>query len=87
MIGINELTNQIAENTGVAKKDIKTVLDAFWKTVTVNVELGEEVRFIGYGKFYKKHTNARTGRNPQTGAAIEIAETNKLGFKSQLKFD
>jgi len=87
MIGINELTSQIAENTGVSKKDTKAVLDAFWKTVAENVEAGEEVRFIGYGKFFKKHTNARTGRNPQTGEAIEIAETNKLGFKSQLKFD
>lgn len=86
MVSKTELVEKIAENTGVAKSTVKTVLTGFWEAVTTEVEKGEEVRLIGTGKFYKKHSNARIGHNPSTGEAIEIAASDRLAFKSSIKF-
>ena len=41
---------------------------------------GEEVNLLGFGKFKVKENPARQGRNPATGATIEIAASRKLGF-------
>jgi DNA-binding protein HU-alpha len=39
------------------------------------------VSLVGFGTFDKRHRTARSGKNPQTGAAIEIAASNTVGFK------
>ena len=41
---------------------------------------GDEVSIPGFGKFKVKHSPAREGRNPSTGAAMKIAASRKLGF-------
>lgn len=86
MVSKTELVEKIVENTGVTKATVKKVLAGFWETVTTEVEKGEEVRLIGIGKFYKKHSNARTGHNPSTGEEIQIAASDRLAFKSSVKF-
>jgi len=43
---------------------------------------GESVSLVGFGTFSVKGRAARTGRNPQTGAAIQIAASNFPGFKA-----
>ena len=85
IISSTELIDQIAEETGVEKKAVKNVIKAFWPTIKKNIEADNEVRFIGYGKFYKKHTPARKGFNPQTKEPIDIAASERLAFKSALK--
>ncbi len=80
------LVDEIAADTKAPKATVKTIVDSFWKFVAMHAAEGEDVSFIGFGKFYKKHTDARTGRNPQTGEAMEIAASDKLAFKSNLKF-
>ena len=87
MISKTTLIKEIAEETKTPQATVKSVVDSFWKHVAAHVEKDERVTFIGYGAFYKKHTDARTGRNPKTGESLQIAESNKLAFKSALKFD
>lgn len=80
------LVDQVAEAAGVNKKDTKAVIDALLATVVEDVKNDKEVRLIGFGTFKKKHTNARKGRNPQTGAEIEIKASDSLSFKSSVKY-
>ncbi|HCB93426.1 MAG TPA: hypothetical protein DEP57_06420 [Selenomonas sp.] len=44
------------------------------------------MRFIGFATFKKQHRDARKGRNPQTGAEMEIAASDSLSFKSSVKY-
>jgi DNA-binding protein HU-beta len=65
----------------LTKADIKAVLDALDDIVTQQMQLeGGEVILPGIGKFKETRRAARTGRNPQTGAAIEIAAKNGVKF-------
>ena len=80
------LVDQVAEAAGVNKKDTKAVIDALLATVTEDVKNDKEVRLIGFGTFKKAHRAARKGRNPQTGAEIEIKASDSLSFKSSVKY-
>ena len=62
--------------TSAAKKAIEAVLAC----IVEAAKKGEEVNFPGFGKFKVKDSPARQGRNPGTGATIEIAASRKLGF-------
>ena len=81
------LVDKIASSTdGITKKDIAAVVNAFMSTVVDTVRQGDEVRLIGFGTFKTAHRNARTGRNPQTGAEIKIKASDSFAFKSNIKF-
>jgi DNA-binding protein HU-beta len=69
-----ELLDAIADQTGQTKTDIAQSLDALLETVGATLAKGDKVQLVGFGTFEPQHRAARTGRNPQTGAAIEIAE-------------
>lgn len=77
-----DLTDYIAEKTELSKADAGRAVDAFQAAVTETLSKGESVTLIGFGTFSVKHRAARTGRNPQTGAEIQIAESNVPSFKA-----
>ena len=77
-----DLTDYIAEKTELSKADAGRAVDAFQSAVTETLSKGESVTLIGFGTFSVKHRAARTGRNPQTGAEIQIAESNVPSFKA-----
>lgn len=72
----------IAEKTGFTQKDVTVVVDAMIEAVTETVAAGEDVKISGLGKFSVTERAARSGRNPQTGEAIEIPATKALKFKA-----
>ena len=78
--------DKVAEVAGTSKKDTKAVIDALLEVVKDSVKADAEIRLIGFGTFKKSHREARKGRNPQTGAEIEIAASDSLAFKSSVKF-
>lgn len=92
VIGKKDLVDRIAsvvnENAEkpVSKKVLGDIIDAFTDIVSTEVEKGSLVRLIGFGTFEKKATSARKGRNPQTGAVIDIPAHERLGFKSSVKY-
>lgn len=67
-----ELIKAIAEETGVPQKTVQEVLKQFAATVTETVKDGNEVKMQGFVSFKPKNSPARTGRNPKTGAEIQI---------------
>lgn len=77
-----ELIDAIAASADLSKADAGRALDAVVEAVTDTLKKGDQVSLVGFGTFAVKHRAAREGRNPQTGATIQIKASNVPGFKA-----
>ena len=77
-----ELLEELANKSGVSKADVAKVVDAFTTAVTGALKKDDSVVLVGFGTFQARQRAARTGRNPQTGAAIKIAASRVPAFKA-----
>jgi len=77
-----ELVNYVSDQTGLSKKDAEAALSSFVDGVKSALKKGESVTLVGFGTFSVSHRNARTGRNPQTGATIQISARKVPVFKA-----
>ena len=77
-----ELVAAIANETGLTKKDSEAAVKAFIETVGDELQNGGKVQLVGFGTFETTKRAARTGRNPQTGAATKIAACTAPKFKA-----
>ncbi len=77
-----DLIAQISEEAGITKTQANAALDAFTSTVTKTLKKGDKVTLVGFGTFSVSKRAARTGRNPQTGAAIKIKAKKVAKFKA-----
>ena len=80
-----ELVQFIAENADLTKADAGRALEAMIEGVTEGLKTKGKVTLVGFGTFTAKEREARTGRNPQTGEAVEIAARTVPGFKAGSK--
>lgn len=82
-----ELVAAMAEAADVSQKDAGACLDAMFEIIAAEVGKGNEVSVTGWLKVEKATTSARTGRNPQTGEAIEVpaGTRTKISAGSKLK--
>ncbi len=78
----SELIEAIAESADINKAEAGRALDATISAITGALKDGDQVALVGFGTFAVKDRAARTGRNPQTGAPIEIAAAKIPGFKA-----
>lgn len=87
MINKQSLVEQVAEKTGLTKKDAAAAVDALFDGIQSSLKDGEKVQVIGFGNFEVRERAARKGRNPQTGEEITIAASKSPAFKAgkQLK--
>jgi len=69
----SELIDALSGRTGQTKKDAAAFIDALGDVAREALAAGREMVLPGIGKLAVKERAARAGRNPQTGAAIEIA--------------
>lgn len=76
-----ELIAAMTGASGLAKKDCAAALDAFIGSVEAALKAGDKVQLVGFGTFEVKERAARTGKNPATGAPIEIAASKAPAFK------
>ncbi len=70
----SELLSAIIEETGASKTTAENVLKSFMSTVMDAVAKGDKVSLVGFGSFFTITRKARQGRNPATGAMIDIPE-------------
>ncbi len=82
-----ELVEAVAKNAGLTKTDAGKAIDATFGAITKALKKGDKITLIGFGTFGVSRREARTGRNPQTGAAVKIPARNAVTFKAgtQLK--
>ena len=83
IVGKSALVDAIAEETGLAKKTVATVVDALTREITDAVgKNGARVRLAGLGTFDVVERAARTGRHPRTGEPMTIAAKRRLRFRA-----
>lgn len=76
-----ELAAAIADAADLPLDKANQLLTAILDEIGNALGRGESVSLVGFGTFERRHRAARTGKNPQSGAAIEIAARNTVGFK------
>jgi DNA-binding protein HU-beta len=76
-----ELIDRIAEAADISKASAGRALDAALDAITESLREADPVSLVGFGTFTVRERAARTGRNPQTGEAIEIAAAKVPTFK------
>ncbi len=69
----SDLVGKIAQDAAITKRQAEAAFDSFLRCVGTTLKKGEKVTLVGFGTFSVAKRKARTGRNPQTGAAIKIA--------------
>ncbi len=72
---------ELAEKTGMTKKDATGALEDFIGLVVKHLKKGNKVRVTGLGIFQVRNRPARMGRNPATGEAIKIKASKKVAFR------
>lgn len=78
----SELVSAIAEAANLSKTDAANALNATTDAITNAMVAGDAVQILGFGTFSIRERSARSGRNPQTGATIQIAASKNAGFKA-----
>ena len=76
-----ELVSEVAAKTDLTKKEVAAAVDAIFNSIQEDLAKGEKVQLIGFGTFEVRHRAACKGRNPQTGAEIEIPASKVPAFK------
>ena len=76
-----ELIAAIAEQANLTKTDAGRALDGLTQAIENTLKAGESVTLVGFGSFEVRARAERSGRNPQTGAAITIAASKTPAFK------
>lgn len=77
----SELIDAVAEAADLSKADAARAFDAVIDTITNAMKSGDQVSLVGFGSFLVRERSARTGRNPQTGAEIQIKAAKVPAFK------
>ena len=78
----SELIDAMAASADISKAAAGRALDGFVAAVTEAMKKGDTVSLIGFGAFAVRERAARTGRNPQTGASIDIKASKTPSFKA-----
>lgn len=76
-----DLINKIAEDANLTKSQAADAVNSILGSIGETLKDGDKVSLVGFGTFSISHREARTGRNPQTGKAIQIAAKNVVKFK------
>jgi DNA-binding protein HU-beta len=77
-----ELIEAVAAAADLTRADATKAVEAFLETVTRALKKGDQVAIVGFGSFSVKSRAARQGRNPKTGAPIDIPASRVPGFKA-----
>ena len=77
-----DLIEAISSDANLSKADAKRALDSFINNATTALKGGDRVALVGFGSFSVSDRAARTGRNPQTGASINIPAKKVVKFRA-----
>lgn len=81
-----ELSKKVAAETALTQKAAAAAVDSVFNAIMDSLAAREPVTLVGFGTFSCRHRDARTGRNPATGAEIKIAASNTPVFKAGKAF-
>jgi DNA-binding protein HU-beta len=76
-----ELIDAVAKSANISKLAAGEALDATFESIAKAIKKSKRFQVPGFGTFTVRSRKARKGRNPQTGAAINIKASRTVGFK------
>lgn len=82
MVNKMDLVDKVHAAIGVTKADAERAVETMIATVTESLKEGKEVSIAGLGIFEAKERKGRIGRNPRTGATIEIKSMKVPKFRA-----
>ena len=77
-----ELIEAVSGSAGVSKAEAEKTLGAFFDHVVAATKTGDKVAWPGFGSFSTTRRAARTGRNPQTGAPVNVKASTAMKFSA-----
>ena len=83
-----EFAEKLAAQAGISKATALQAIDCIFSTkagegiIATELDAGRRLTVTGFGTFATRHSKARQGRNPQTGAPIMIAARNSPTFRA-----
>ncbi|OGP19669.1 MAG: DNA-binding protein [Deltaproteobacteria bacterium GWA2_57_13] len=77
-----DLVDSVANKTEIPKEKAEEIVNSLFDDIIAALKNGEKVNISGFGTFSVSHRKARTGRNPKTGEAIQIASSRAAKFKA-----
>lgn len=78
----NELAAIVADKADISKEKANEVINTITDEITAAMVRDDTVSLIGFGTFNQRQRSARKGKNPQTGAEINIPASKSVGFKA-----
>ncbi|GGD87242.1 transcriptional regulator [Aureimonas endophytica] len=76
----NELVSAVAEKSELSRQDAGSAIDALFEVMQESLSKGDDIRLVGFGTFSVSHRAASKGRNPSTGAEVDIPARNVPRF-------
>jgi len=77
-----ELIEKVAKDTGMTKTRAAAAMESAIDGIVKTLKKGQSITFVGFGTFKTSIRKARTGRNPQTGAAVKIPKRRVARFSA-----
>jgi DNA-binding protein HU-beta len=77
-----ELVAEVAKDTELPKDKAERAVDATFKQIERALRGGDTVRIVGFGNFQVAQRKASTGRNPRTGAEVQIPASRVPKFRA-----
>ncbi len=81
-VTVKQLSAALAERHEMGKKEADAVVADVFEMLVAHLKSGDRLRIGGLGILEVKDRPARMGRNPATGAAIEIKASKKIAFRA-----
>ncbi|OQB06491.1 MAG: DNA-binding protein HU [Candidatus Cloacimonetes bacterium ADurb.Bin211] len=81
-----DLVKIISENTGIIRKDVAVVVDAFLQAIKDSLSQGNHIEIRGFGTFKLKTRKPRVGRNPKTAQRVPVPARTVPTFKFSREF-
>ena len=78
----NDLVSAVSNSAGLSKANASKAVDSVFDRITGQLQFGNDVRLVGFGTFSVAQRKATTGRNPRTGAPIQIPARKQPKFKA-----
>ncbi len=80
-----DIAEKLFEELGLNKREAKELVELFFEEIKNSLEIGEQVKISGFGKFELRDKNGRPGRNPKTGEEIPITPRRVVTFRTGQK--
>lgn len=81
-----DMVDHLTIRLRMSRQDARKLVDSFFHEISQSLANGQEVRLSGFGNFELKDKNARPGRNPKTGEAVEVSARRVVTFRAGQKF-